>query len=1751
MATIQKQSLLKNNQSQQVKKSDVLSKDKLKKYAKSIADELNQVSQGIKKLNLDLVMMNSRRAQLAREYGYASKAYQKGMAHVPKHEVHTEEDKKKARLIKRAKDRSLKISQHVPQGDVEDILQLCEMPSVKWISTVGTLLYQIYTKSSKLEIVLSLTNLFTSISIKNTVKEHIEYIWNKLLKIFQWMSENEFISKIVDGLDNITDILLHFRELPIWKKIHKIIMYCLSFSLFEKANITISHSFFSNLTKHSLQLKFSDKFDFFTCIIDLIKFIITRGYQAWCIGSFEPFYLEVSSYDEWIESVFDIERKFAMKGNLSVVNTNFHKFFVQIKDTMSKGESILKLPNLDKLKYKILNGYLQRVKMIYDKLYNFTEAQQDRRTPFSMLIYGKSGIGKSTLKTIFATHFAKVMGLPVGAEYIYTRNSLDKFWSGFHTGKHTIVLDDIATKRDSSCVNGDESLNEVISIINQIAYTPNMASIEDKGNAICRPELVLGTTNIKYMQTYAHFNCPVAVNRRFPFIIEPKVKQEYVTDGFLDSAKIKEYNHDYSNMYPDYWTFTISKILVGSADGDRVMPRSEVICECLNIGEFLGWFNKAIISFKTNQDYVSQTLDNIVSLSLCRVCNLPMGCCSCSEIQDGIPSVCSGSEQDHIKEVENRASMDSHDINVYSDISVHPQYFTFMRKCGSWLLEFLYMCSSLSWVSICMTYCLSFKLVEYIMLMILTFCMPRDIVVKFVLRMAMSHVFKKIQKPLVFDNILKATSVMTLMYGMYTMYGINKRSKEVAHKNISHKLDTQTQGNIVALARERLNDYQYDNSNYELKISKASLSSGAHTELIDSKIATNIVMFEQYWSENGKNYIKSFKAVCLCGHIYLANNHTVRDIDSTLRIIHMPHTAINANVSMKFKRNYFKRYEDKDLLTFEFTKIPPKNDIRKYFVLQGNNSPSKGYYLQRDKIGEITRINVDNLRYGSPRFNIPLSLLYNPVYGHPHQITQRGDCGSLLVASYESYKGKKRIAILGIHLEGYVEDTLSCISSISLFQEDIMLLTTYYENTISSSTIVIGSKSEDIKLSSLLPQSHMRYCGKGEAIVYGSIGNNTHKPQSRVRDTVMLPALERRGVHKKHYAPIMTGYNIYQTPLRVMIHTRDKFDIDLLNSCVQSYISDIESQLHLQDYQLLQMYDQNVALNGYPGIAYVDSLNKNTSAGHPWRKPKKNFLIDDISDMYPNGVKVTPEIQASIDFRMSKYMKGKCTQPIFVNSIKDEVVSEKKFKNETTRNFAAMCFDGTVCMRMFYGSFIRFMLNHKFVFETAIGICAQSLEWEELSKFISRDNHFKNFIDGDFGKYDKGMNCEWIRAAFRVVHHLMSKGLYTEGELLGAKALAEDIIYPTMLHCNDIVQFLGTIPSGHVLTTPINSIINSIANRYVFSLCTGLSPIHYKQHCELITYGDDSIVATTHDKISYTKLRDAYASIGWEYTSGRKQYDSDEYVPLDHCIFLKRCFKYDKDIGHIVGPLEEDSLIKNLTMCVASDKISHELQCVSIISSVIREYFFHGKSKFEKMSSLLKEVALESQLQNYCDKSTFPSWNDLLLDYNERIFISNYEPEGELPHEILDLISVYARNFTCCIRCKTKHCVPWRQGYNVRKCRFCNECTEKVLCISCSFILEERIRSQFDILAPHCLCAEIFGAYYYNDIHQQYECLHCYMYNMCGICNANPQYILRCPKHALDPGLCIIHTIRGSLLLRWNAGQYAFGRLHNILAQSL
>jgi len=211
MATIQKQSLLKNNQSQQVKKSDVLSKDKLKKYAKSIADELNQVSQGIKKLNLDLVMMNSRRAQLAREYGYASKAYQKGMAHVPKHEVHTEEDKKKARLIKRAKDRSLKISQHVPQGDVEDILQLCEMPSVKWISTVGTLLYQIYTKSSKLEIVLSLTNLFTSISIKNTVKEHIEYIWNKLLKIFQWMSENEFISKIVDGLDNITDILLHFR----------------------------------------------------------------------------------------------------------------------------------------------------------------------------------------------------------------------------------------------------------------------------------------------------------------------------------------------------------------------------------------------------------------------------------------------------------------------------------------------------------------------------------------------------------------------------------------------------------------------------------------------------------------------------------------------------------------------------------------------------------------------------------------------------------------------------------------------------------------------------------------------------------------------------------------------------------------------------------------------------------------------------------------------------------------------------------------------------------------------------------------------------------------------------------------------------------------------------------------------------------------------------------------------------------------------------------------------------------------------------------------------------------------------------------------------------------------------------------------------------------------------------------------------------------------------------------------------------
>jgi len=152
---------------------------------------------------------------------------------------------------------------------------------------------------------------------------------------------------------------------------------------------------------------------------------------------------------------------------------------------------------------------------------------------------------------------------------------------------------------------------------------------------------------------------------------------------------------------------------------------------------------------------------------------------------------------------------------------------------------------------------------------------------------------------------------------------------------------------------------------------------------------------------------------------------------------------------------------------------------------------------------------------------------------------------------------------------------------------------------------------------------------------------------------------------------------------------------------------------------------------------------------------------------------------------------------------------------------------------------------------------------------------------------------------------------------------------------------------------------------------------------KLVTYGDDNLmnIAESAPDFTHTRLSVALATIGVTYTMADKDAVSVPYIGIDECSFLKRTFKFDPNLECFVGPLENASFDKMLTTYVEKGNIDPRAHSISVISTALREYFFHGKNVFDAKVDLFREVIVESKLEDWVQSSTFPSYENLVYDF--------------------------------------------------------------------------------------------------------------------------------------------------------------------------
>jgi hypothetical protein len=347
---------------------------------------------------------------------------------------------------------------------------------------------------------------------------------------------------------------------------------------------------------------------------------------------------------------------------------------------------------------------------------------------------------------------------------------------------------------------------------------------------------------------------------------------------------------------------------------------------------------------------------------------------------------------------------------------------------------------------------------------------------------------------------------------------------------------------------------------------------------------------------------------------------------------------------------------------------------------------------------------------------------------------------------------------------------------------------------------------------------------------------------------------------------------------------------------------------------------------------------------------------------------------------MEKMAEGKRCYPVFKAHLKDEPVTFAKAKIGKTRVFTGAPMDFSIVVRKFYLSFIRVLQSNRFLFEAGPGTIAQSKEWQEIYEYLTTFGK-KRIVAGDYKSFDKKMMAFIMMLGFEGIVELCElSNNFTEEDLTIMKAIAADTSFPFIDFFGDLIQFHGSNPSGHPLTVIINSICNSIYMRYCYyELNPNKECDSFAEYVKLMTYGDDNIMGVSKETpwFNHTAIANCLAEVDIVYTMAEKTAKSVPYIDIRDASFLKRTWRFDKDVGAYVCPLDHDSIEKMLMTWTKSKNICEQEQLIAVVTSANMEYFWYGKETYYAKQRMLKSVLETVDVSEWIEDSTFPTWDTL------------------------------------------------------------------------------------------------------------------------------------------------------------------------------
>nr|ULF99981.1 MAG: hypothetical protein 1 [Marnaviridae sp.] len=1390
----------------------------------------------------------------------------------------------------------------------------------------------------------------------------------------------------LDQWDKLKDTML-------CKKLYSFGLYVLASGLLDHTRINFESMNFSKFEADCIMRTHRPGITMIQVLLDTVLFVCERGYEYFQSGDIHTIFHSGSSYEKWVAKSQKLIRDSHFLNNPEPHGINKFTYLSDLKEAIEKGKGIVKFTaGLERAEKLLLQKLLNDMQLIECNELTKREAQKPRKDPFAMLIHGASNICKSQLKQILFYHYGKYFDLPTTPEFMYTRSPTDEYWSGFDSTQWCVVMDDIAFLRP----NGgevDPTLAEMLQVKNSVPFTPPQAALEDKGRTPVRAELLIGTTNTMHLNLNAYFACPFAIARRFSYVLTATVKPEYSKYGMLaDSTLIpKTEEGEYMNI----WNFKVNvPVPASDKNVDAQQTRYKLIAEFSDINDMLAWYIEVAKAHALSQSKAMDADKVMSGITICKDCGRTTKACVCFAQQD---------DEDPFRNVEmfvdqtNNPQVDEIPIESMRNVTLFKFWFyscvirhslveipyenefililkTFTYPCSYlfmllFYMKFKYMTCALillcivyasKYIWICIAYYFQWQYGSLWKIKVALYLFSNENeAYRYIFRMAGNRINNSVRsyplkKLAIFIGVLGAALSSKVLFDKIFP---KKKYKQQASEGVVPKVNTV----------EKPTFYYHD----PIKLTGMDISSQSKTsqgDILSSKIEKNTACFLFRWLENDKKCNATI-GLNIHGQIWMFNKHAIRGETGTVDVIF---DDVTTNVSRNLRNITISKQdivvtENNDLAFIELRAIPPGSRLVDYFPLNDQlPGVSKGMYFLINKNGIRSNKNVASVvRSMCPVFGVPA------YRGQVDEATVKGNCGAPCLSN----AGNSSV-ILGIHAAG---NGSHGVSMIHVSQTMLLEVLKRFSQQVERGTIYIDAPGFPRNLVDIHPKSTLRFVEQGTANIMGSFSGFRYQPKSRVTSTYIRDEVVKDGYKSDYGKPDMTW-----KPWSLAIHDMTKpvhtFQNSILRECEDAFFSDICEELN-NDFSQIEVYTQDVALNGVDGVTYVDRLNTHTSAGLPFKCPKTAFIKFDDNNKI---IGLDDVVQDRIRLIEATYDSGKRFHPQFCGHLKDEPTSFKKINAGKTRVFTGGEFAWSVVVRRFYLSHIRLMQNNPFVFEAMPGIVAQSNEWSDLYRYLTQFGDNK-IIAGDYGKFDKKMAAPFILSAFEILIRMSQKAGWSENDLTVLRCIAYDTAFPTIDFNGDLIEIQGN-PSGHPLTVIINCLVNSLYMRYAFYLTTKKNPKEFKRYVKLATYGDDNIMGVSDDcpMFNHTRIATALNAIGVEYTMAEKEAESVPYIHINDASFLKRRFVFNQEMGAYMAVLDIKSIDKMLTSYLDTGVLAKEAHSICVIETALREYFFHGREVFESKRSYFQELVKRCNLQLWVRNSTFPTYDELGFEFWKR-----------------------------------------------------------------------------------------------------------------------------------------------------------------------